>query len=94
LWTKRELNLRGPRRRFRYRRAPEDSSYEGLCPFFVPTGIHQSERARPDALRDTAPPTRSQLVSKTSSKPATPSDPFCERAELSAQQREALRGTR
>ncbi|MET0287549.1 MAG: SDR family oxidoreductase, partial [Polyangiales bacterium] len=35
-----------------------------LCPFFVPTGIHQSERARPDALRDQAPPTRSQLVAK------------------------------
>jgi NAD(P)-dependent dehydrogenase (short-subunit alcohol dehydrogenase family) len=35
-----------------------------LCPFFVPTGIHQSERARPDSLRDAAPPTRSQLVAK------------------------------
>ena len=33
-----------------------------LCPFFVPTGISQSQRNRPDA--DTAParPTRSQLI--------------------------------
>lgn len=32
-----------------------------LCPYFVPTGIHQSERVRPDAL-PAAAPTRSQLV--------------------------------
>jgi NAD(P)-dependent dehydrogenase (short-subunit alcohol dehydrogenase family) len=35
-----------------------------LCPFFVPTGIHQSARARPDSLRDEQPLTRSQLVAK------------------------------
>ena len=34
-----------------------------LCPFFVPTAIHRSERNRPDALSDAdAPPTRSQLI--------------------------------
>jgi NAD(P)-dependent dehydrogenase (short-subunit alcohol dehydrogenase family) len=32
-----------------------------LCPFFVPTGIHTSERNRPDDLPMTAP-TRSQLI--------------------------------
>ena len=33
-----------------------------LCPFFVPTGITQSARNRPEALRDAAKPTRSQLI--------------------------------
>lgn len=32
-----------------------------LCPYFVPTGIHQSERVRPEDL-PAAAPTRSQLV--------------------------------
>jgi NAD(P)-dependent dehydrogenase (short-subunit alcohol dehydrogenase family) len=31
-----------------------------LCPAFVPTGIAKAERSRPDALRNDAPPTRSQ----------------------------------
>ena len=31
-----------------------------LCPAFVPTGIANAERARPDTLRNDAPPTRSQ----------------------------------
>ena len=38
-----------------------------LCPFFVPTGIHQSERNRPAVLPTDAPaalPTRSQLIAK------------------------------
>ncbi|UUX97260.1 SDR family oxidoreductase [Aquabacterium sp. J223] len=35
-----------------------------LCPFFVPTGIHQSERHRPAALAREAPPTRSQQVAR------------------------------
>lgn len=34
-----------------------------LCPFFVPTGIHQSERNRPAELGD-AKPTKSQLIAK------------------------------
>lgn len=39
-----------------------------LCPFFVPTGINQSERNRPDALVDAqARPTRSQLIGQAMS---------------------------
>jgi len=33
-----------------------------LCPFFVPTGIQQSQRNRPTEFKDEAQPTRSQLV--------------------------------
>ncbi|PQA78341.1 SDR family oxidoreductase [Rhodoferax sp. TS-BS-61-7] len=33
-----------------------------LCPFFVPTGISQSQRNRPDADAAPAQPTRSQLI--------------------------------
>ncbi|MGF6771427.1 NAD(P)-dependent dehydrogenase (short-subunit alcohol dehydrogenase family) [Paraburkholderia sp. GAS199] len=33
-----------------------------LCPAFVPTGIAEAERARPDALRNDTPPTRSQIA--------------------------------
>jgi NAD(P)-dependent dehydrogenase (short-subunit alcohol dehydrogenase family) len=36
-----------------------------LCPYFVPTGIKDSERNRPAALRDQGPRTRSQEVAKT-----------------------------
>lgn len=36
-----------------------------LCPYFVPTGINQSERNRPAELADTgAQPTRSQIVGR------------------------------
>ncbi|MEM5428465.1 SDR family oxidoreductase [Cupriavidus oxalaticus] len=35
-----------------------------LCPYFVPTGINQSQRNRPAELANQAPPTRSQLVSQ------------------------------
>ena len=39
-----------------------------LCPFFVPTGINQSERNRPAALREEgALPTRSQLIGQAMS---------------------------
>jgi NAD(P)-dependent dehydrogenase (short-subunit alcohol dehydrogenase family) len=38
-----------------------------LCPYFVPTGIHQSERNRPSALHDAAPPTRSQAIAQAMS---------------------------
>ncbi len=39
-----------------------------LCPFFVPTGIHQSERNRPADLADAAArPTRSQLIAQAMS---------------------------
>lgn len=42
-----------------------------LCPFFVPTGIHQSERSRPQTLTDPqARPTRSQLINQAMSEKA------------------------
>ena len=37
-----------------------------LCPFFVPTGIHQSQRNRPADMA-AAPPTRSQLIAQAMS---------------------------
>jgi NADP-dependent 3-hydroxy acid dehydrogenase YdfG len=36
-----------------------------LCPAFVNTGISQSHRNRPPALRDAAPPTQSQLLAQS-----------------------------
>ena len=45
-----------------------------LCPFFVPTGITESDRNRPDTLRDvSAKPTRSQLIGKAMSEKAVSS---------------------
>jgi len=38
-----------------------------LCPFFVPTGIHRSERNRPGELTDAALPTKSQLIAQAMS---------------------------
>ena len=38
-----------------------------LCPFFVPTGISQSHRNRPDADEAPAKPTRSQLIGQAMS---------------------------
>lgn len=39
-----------------------------LCPFFVPTGIHQSERNRPqDVAASVAQPTRSQIIARAMS---------------------------
>lgn len=35
-----------------------------LCPYYVPTGIHESRRNRPGALANDAPPTRSQRVAE------------------------------
>ena len=36
-----------------------------LCPYFVPTGIHTSERNRPAAMHNAeAPPTKSQLIAQ------------------------------
>lgn len=35
-----------------------------LCPYFVPTGIHESHRNRPADLREEATPTASQLIGK------------------------------
>jgi NAD(P)-dependent dehydrogenase (short-subunit alcohol dehydrogenase family) len=45
-----------------------------LCPYFVPTGIHQSERNRPVELHDPlAQPTRSQLIAAAMSEKAVTS---------------------
>jgi len=44
-----------------------------LCPYFVPTGITQSDRNRPQDLANTAPPTKSQLVSRAMSEKAVSS---------------------
>ncbi len=39
-----------------------------LCPYFVPTGIHKSERNRPAEMKDEAArPTRSQLIAQAMS---------------------------
>ena len=35
-----------------------------LCPFFVPTGIHNSERNRPAEMTERILPTKSQLIAK------------------------------
>ena len=44
-----------------------------LCPYFVPTGIHHSERNRPRELTDAAKPTRSQLIAQAMSDKAVSS---------------------
>lgn len=44
-----------------------------LCPYFVPTGIHQSERNRPSELNENARPTKSQLISQAMSEKAVSS---------------------
>lgn len=45
-----------------------------LCPFFVPTGIHRSERNRPQDFQDRqAKPTRSQLIAQAMSEKAVSS---------------------
>ena len=35
-----------------------------LCPYFVPTGIHHSQRNRPAEMREAARPTKSQLIAQ------------------------------
>ncbi|MGY8526855.1 SDR family oxidoreductase [Paracidovorax citrulli] len=44
-----------------------------LCPYFVPTGIHQSHRNRPASLSNDVPPTRSQLAAQAMSDKAVTS---------------------
>jgi NAD(P)-dependent dehydrogenase (short-subunit alcohol dehydrogenase family) len=52
----------------------EQVSASVLCPYFVPTGIHQSHRNRPQALSDIgAKPTRSQRVAQAMSSKAVES---------------------
>ncbi len=44
-----------------------------LCPYFVPTGISQSQRNRPDELKSAAAPTASQLAAQAVSDKAVSS---------------------
>jgi len=44
-----------------------------LCPYFVPTGIHQSHRNRPDELKSQAKPTPSQMIAQAMSTKAVTS---------------------
>ena len=44
-----------------------------LCPAFVPTGIAQSQRNRPEALRDATAPTASMIASQKASEQAVSS---------------------
>ncbi|HEY0844726.1 MAG TPA: SDR family oxidoreductase [Noviherbaspirillum sp.] len=44
-----------------------------LCPYFVPTGIHQSERNRPEDVKDDAAPTASQVAAQAVSEKAVTS---------------------
>ena len=44
-----------------------------LCPYFVPTGIHQSERNRPDDVKEDSNPTVSQMAAKAVSEKAVTS---------------------
>lgn len=44
-----------------------------LCPFFVPTGITQSQRNRPAEMRDDSKPTKSQLIGQAMSDKAVSS---------------------
>jgi NAD(P)-dependent dehydrogenase (short-subunit alcohol dehydrogenase family) len=44
-----------------------------LCPFFVPTGITQSDRNRPAEMREDRKPTRSQLIGQAMSDKAVSS---------------------
>ena len=44
-----------------------------LCPYFVPTGIHQSHRNRPEELRSDAKPTASQMIAQVMSSKAVTS---------------------
>ena len=45
----------------------EQISASVLCPFFVPTGINQSQRNRPAEMRDDRAPTKSQLIGQAMS---------------------------
>jgi NAD(P)-dependent dehydrogenase (short-subunit alcohol dehydrogenase family) len=44
-----------------------------LCPYFVPTGIHNSARNRPTGLSDEEQPTKSQLIAQAMSEKAVSS---------------------
>ena len=44
-----------------------------LCPYFVPTGIHRSERNRPSDMQQQGAPTKSQLIAAAMSEKAVTS---------------------
>jgi NAD(P)-dependent dehydrogenase (short-subunit alcohol dehydrogenase family) len=65
-----------------------------LCPFFVPTGIHQSHRNRPTELKDAAAkPTASQRIAQAMSSKAVESGKVSA-AEVAAMVFDALREKR
>jgi NAD(P)-dependent dehydrogenase (short-subunit alcohol dehydrogenase family) len=51
----------------------EQVSASVLCPYFVPTGIHQSHRNRPAELRSEGKPTPSQMIAQAMSTKAVTS---------------------
>ena len=57
-----------------------------LCPYFVPTGISQSQRNRPAEL-DTEKPTRMECIVQQTN----PADPFAERPDIGRDLKLALR---
>ncbi|MFN3416209.1 MAG: SDR family oxidoreductase [Caldimonas sp.] len=60
-----------------------------LCPYFVPTGIHQSDRNRPPQARAT-PPTPSQMIARAMSEKAVTSGKVTA-AEVAAKVLDAVR---
>ena len=62
-----------------------------LCPYFVPTGITQSQRNRPDALKDGRAPTRSAMISQAMSDKAVSSGKVSA-ADVAAKVFDAMRG--
>lgn len=61
-----------------------------LCPYFIPTGIHQSHRNRPADLANATPPTRSQLVAQAMISKAVTSGKLTA-AEMAGRTFEAIR---
>ena len=64
-----------------------------LCPYFVPTGIHRSERNRPQDMANDGRPTQSQLIAQAMSDKAVGSGKVSA-AEVAAKVFEALRENR
>lgn len=51
----------------------EQVSCSVLCPYFVPTGIHESHRNRPQDMREDKKPTQSQIIAQFMSQKAVTS---------------------
>jgi NAD(P)-dependent dehydrogenase (short-subunit alcohol dehydrogenase family) len=71
----------------------EQVSCSVLCPYFVPTGIHQSHRNRPGELAEQAAPTLSQRVAQAMSTKAVTSGKVSA-ADVAARVFEAMRERR